>query len=135
MEVSEEHTFGPLQRSTTDIAAKASPAASRGAATIAGTCSTTPRPGNGLPPGIIPHYISTSDASEFNLRRRPGNTAVRRKSLSGKNIIAEATKARGDIMAGQMREMAEAGRELEHSKIEVQLKLFSEQMLYQREKD
>jgi hypothetical protein len=31
--------------------------------------------------------------------------------------------------------MAEVSRELERSKIEVQLKLFSEQMMYQREKD
>jgi len=34
-----------------------------------------------------------------------------------------------------MREMAEANRDLERSKIEVQLKLFSEQMLFQQEKD
>jgi hypothetical protein len=135
VEVSEEHTPGPPQRSTADIAARASPAASRGAAATASTCSTTPRPSNGLPPGIISYYISTSDASKFNLRHRPGNTAVRRKSLSSQNIIAEATKASSDIMAGQMREMAEASRELERSKIEVQLKLFTEQMLYQREKD
>jgi hypothetical protein len=38
-------------------------------------------------------------------------------------------------MAMQMRDMAAASRELERSKIEVQLKLFSEQMEYQREKD
>jgi hypothetical protein len=38
-------------------------------------------------------------------------------------------------MAMQMRDMAAVSRELERSKIEVQLKLFSEQMEYQREKD
>jgi len=38
-------------------------------------------------------------------------------------------------MAGQMREMADASRDLERSKIDMQLKLFSEQMQYQREKD
>jgi hypothetical protein len=38
-------------------------------------------------------------------------------------------------MATQMKDMAAASRDLERSKIEVQLKLFSEQMAYQREKD
>jgi hypothetical protein len=50
-------------------------------------------------------------------------------------LIAEATKANREVMGGQMREMAESSRELERSKIEVQLKLFIEQMLYQRERD
>lgn len=60
---------------------------------------------------------------------------MRRKSLSGHTVIAEATKATGSIMAAQMEETANARRELERSKIEVQLKLFTEQMEYQREKD
>jgi hypothetical protein len=55
--------------------------------------------------------------------------------MSGHNIIAEATKASGEVMASQMRDMAESSRELERNKIEVQLKLFTEQMAYQREKD
>lgn len=38
-------------------------------------------------------------------------------------------------MAAQMHEIASANRDMERSKIEVQLKLFSEQMDYQREKD
>lgn len=38
-------------------------------------------------------------------------------------------------MADKMQEIAEASRDLERSKIDVQLKLFSEQMQYQREKD
>ena len=38
-------------------------------------------------------------------------------------------------MAAQMQEIAEANRDIERSKIEVQLKMFSEQMEYQREKD
>lgn len=38
-------------------------------------------------------------------------------------------------MAVQMQEIASANREMERSKIEVQLKIFSEQMEYQREKD
>jgi hypothetical protein len=38
-------------------------------------------------------------------------------------------------MASQMHDMAESSHELERNKIEVQLKLFTEQMAYQREKD
>lgn len=55
--------------------------------------------------------------------------------MSGHNLIADATRASGDVMASQMRDMAEASREIKRSKIEVQLKLFTEQMVYQREKD
>ena len=46
-------------------------------------------------------------------------------------VIAEATCASGEIMASRMKELAEASHELERSKIEVQLKLFGEQMEYQ----
>jgi hypothetical protein len=83
----------------------------------------------------VPVYISSNDALEFNSRQRPGNTGVRRKSLSSHNIIADATKENGEVMAMQMRDMAAASRELERSKIEVQLKLFSKQIEYQQEKD
>ena len=38
-------------------------------------------------------------------------------------------------MAQQMHDIAESSKALEQSKIEVQLKIFTEQMLYQREKD
>lgn len=55
--------------------------------------------------------------------------------MTGHTVMAEATKATGAAMAQQMQDIAEASRELERSKIEVQLKLFSEQMSYQREKD
>jgi hypothetical protein len=80
-------------------------------------------------------YISSSDPSEFSSKQRTGNTGVQRKSISSHNVIAEATKASGEVMAMQMRNMAAASRDLERSKIDVQLKLFSEQMEYQREKD
>jgi hypothetical protein len=55
--------------------------------------------------------------------------------VTGHNVIVEATKASGEIMATQMHDMAAASRDLERSKIEVQLKLFAEQMAYQREND
>jgi hypothetical protein len=60
---------------------------------------------------------------------------VRWKLLSSHNVIADATKASREVMAMQMMDMVATSRELEWSKIEVQLKLFSKQMEYQREKD
>ena len=100
-------------------------------------CARTPnsRPYNGLPPGITLQNISSSDTSHFGAGRRPGNTCVKRRNMTGHTVMAEATKATGAAMAQQMQDIAEASRELERSKIEVQLKLFSEQMSYQREKD
>jgi hypothetical protein len=88
----------------------------------------------GLAQAQAPKYISSTDASDYSTRRRLGNTGQRRKSISGHNVIAEATKASGDIMATLMKDMAAASSDLERSKIEVQLKLFSEQMAYQWEK-
>ena len=64
-----------------------------------------------------------------------GNTGVKQKNMSGHNVIAEATKATGLVMAQHMQDIAESSRDLERSKIEVQLQLFSEQMAYQRKKD
>lgn len=97
--------------------------------------SPSARPFIGIPPGITPHVLSSSDNTSYGVQRRPGNTGVRRKNISGHSVIAEATKATGAVMASQMQEIADASRDLERSKIEVQLKLFSEQMAYQREKD
>ena len=88
-----------------------------------------------LPPSVTLHVISSSDTSDSNGKRCTGNTAVKRKSLSGHTLIAEATRASGEVLARQMREMAEVGRDIERPKIEVQLKLFMEQMQYQREID
>lgn len=99
------------------------------------TGSPSSRPSTRLPPGVTPHVISSSDTSQYAMNRRPGNTGVRRKSLSGHTVIADATKATGALMAARMEDIANASRDLERSKIEVQLKLFTEQMEYQREKD
>ena len=41
--------------------------------------------------------MSSGDALEFNLRRRPVNTTVCRKNLLGQSLIAEATKASGEV--------------------------------------
>jgi hypothetical protein len=60
---------------------------------------------------------------------------VKRKNLSTHHVIAEAAKSSGEFLAQQMKAMADASHELERRNIDVQLKLFAEQMEYQREKD
>jgi hypothetical protein len=50
-------------------------------------------------------------------------------------VIAKAAKTSGELLAHKMKAMAKASRELERGKIDVLLKLFVEQMDYQREKD
>jgi hypothetical protein len=126
----EPHTDDPMDASESDPVACTFPVTAGSSAPPTGPC-----PGTRLPLGVTPYFLSTSETLEFSNKRRPCNTAVRRKSMSGHNIIAEATKASGEVMASQMRDMAESSRELERNKIEVQLKLFTEQMAYQREKD
>ena len=79
---------------------------------------------------ITPQIISSSDTASYFLGRHPGNTALRKKNVSGHTVIAEVTKAMGLVMAKQMEDIAESSRALERSKIDVQLKLFSEQMAY-----
>ena len=98
-----------------------------------GTPLSRARPG--VPAGIVPQIISSSYTSSYTLGRRPGDTAVKRKTLSGHIIIAEATKTSGVLMAKHMQDIADSSQALERSKIEVQLQLFSEQMAYQCEKD
>ena len=95
----------------------------------------SPRPRSRLPVEVTPFVLSTSDTSEFCNKRRPGNTGVHRKNVSGHNVIFEATRASSEVMASQMHHIAKSSCELECNKIEVQLKLFTEQMAYQREKD
>ena len=127
----------PLRRNFMPAGAAASPgnAGSPSSRPLDNAGSPSGRPFNGVPAGIMPQVLSSSENSLSALNRRPGNTGVRRKNVSGHTVIAEATKTTGAVMATQMQTIAEASRELERSKIEVQLKLFSEQMEYQREKD
>ena len=77
-----------------------------------------------IPPGVTPQIISSSETSSYSTKRRPGNTAVRRKNVAGHSVIAEATKATGAVMAQQMQDITQSShRALEQSKIEVQLKI------------
>jgi hypothetical protein len=91
-------------------------------------CHCQPSTNEWPPPRHHSQYINSSKTLEFSGRRREGYIVVRGKSLCGQNLIAEATKASEDVIVGQMREMAKASRELERSKIEVQLIFFLKQM-------
>ena len=70
-------------------------------------------PSKKLPEGVTPKILSSSGISEFSLRRRLSNIRMRRKSISGQSLIADATKASGEVMASQLREMTKTSRELE----------------------
>ena len=83
----------------------------------------------------IPVVISSFDTNENAQQQRVGNTIVRQKHVSGHTVIVDATKATGAIMASQMKDIAHASLEFEKSKIEVQMKLFFDQMTYRRDKD
>jgi hypothetical protein len=97
------------------------------------TASLLPRRRSNLPPGVVPQVLSSSDTNDYH--PKAGNTSVRRKSTSGHNIIADATRASGEVMATQMKVMGESSRALEESKMELNMKLFNAQMDYHLEKD
>lgn len=84
-----------------------------------------------VPVGVTPHFISSSDNTTPLGRPRSGNTAVKRKNESGPTAMADATRSTGTLMANQMKDMSDASLQVERSKVEVQLKLFEEQMTYQ----
>jgi hypothetical protein len=101
-------------------------------------CNILPAHPQGTAYGTSPatsHIISSSDTSEYAPTRKVGSTGVKRKNLSTHHVIAEAAKSSGEFLAQQMKAMADASHELERRNIDVQLKLFAEQMEYQREKD
>ena len=79
--------------------------------------------------------VLLSDSSHSITKRRIANTAIRRKSSVGVSALLEVAKSSGEAIATTMREMASVTKETESNKLEVQLRLFSEQMAYQRERD
>ena len=98
-----------------------------------GTSNDTPL--NGVTPILRGSTVLLSDSSHSISKRRIGNTAIRRKSSEGGSALLEVAKASGEATTTQMREMASVTKETESNKLEVQLRLFSEQMAYQRERD
>jgi hypothetical protein len=94
--------------------------------------SAIPQP---APRRISPVLLSSSQLGGSSARRHAGSTGVRRRTSAGHAALAEATKATGDVMVAQMKEIVGATRESESNRMEVQLKLFAEKMQYQRNKD
>ena len=141
---SEEHSVStrspiPIPAKATSSRGQKGPAATgtvtplpKGTAPIA---TATPLPKGTIPPGVTTHLLSSNETVEASGRSRPSNTGQRRKSLSGHSLIANATRATGEAMAEQMKQMAKESQELEKSKIEVQTRLFDQQMQYQIERD
>lgn len=74
-----------------------------------------------------------SDLSNFYNKSMTSNTGVSRKSLRGQTALVEVTKVFVEMIANEMKEMISTMKETESNKLEVQLKLFAEQMPYQIE--
>jgi hypothetical protein len=89
----------------------------------------------GVTPPLRGSTVLLSDSSHSITKRKIANTAIRRKSSGGVTALVEVAKASGEAIATQMKGMATMTKETEANKLDVQLKLFSEQMTYQRERD
>jgi hypothetical protein len=87
------------------------------------------------PRRVSPMIISSSEAGGSSSRKHGGSTGIWRRTSSAHAALAEATKATGDVMVAQMKEIVGATRETENNRLEVQLKLFAEKMQYQQDKD
>jgi hypothetical protein len=98
-----------------------------------GTPNDTPL--YGVTPPLRGSTVLLSDSSHSIAKRKIANTTIRRKSSGGVTALVEVAKASGEAIATQMKGMATMTKEVEVSKLEVQLKLFSEQIIYQRERD
>jgi hypothetical protein len=84
---------------------------------------------------MSPVLISSSESGGFSGRRHTGNTGIQRRSSSAHTALADATKATGEVMVAQMKELVGATKEIESNRLGVHLKFFAEKIEYQREKD
>ena len=92
-------------------------------------------PFHGVTPPPRGSTVLLSDSSHSITKRKIANTAIRRKSSAGVSALVEVAKSSSEAIANQMKELASVTKETESNKLEVQLRLFSEQMAYQRERD
>ena len=88
--------------------------------------------------GLIPpprgSTVLLSDSHSFT-KIKIATMAIRRKSSAGISALVEVAKFSSESIAIQIVEMTPVTKETESNKLEVQLRLFSEQMTYQRERD
>ena len=89
----------------------------------------------GATPPLRGNTVFLSDFSHSITKRKIANTTIRRKSSGGISALVEVDKASGEAIATEMKEMTSMTKETESNKLEVQLRLFSEKMAYQREYD
>ena len=99
--------------------------------TLGGLGASNGTPLHGVTPTLRGSTVLLSDSSYTVNKRKLGNTAIRRKASGGASALVEVAKASGEAIATQMKEMASVTKETESNKLEVQLRLFSEQMAYQ----
>ena len=90
---------------------------------------------HGLTPPPRGSTVLLSDSSHSFTKRKIATTAIRRKSSAGVSALVEVAKSSSESIATQIAEMTSVTKETESNKLEVQLRLFSEQMAYQRERD
>jgi hypothetical protein len=64
-----------------------------------------------------------------------GNTGQKRKSSALQNNMAEVAKNASESMVQQLKDMSDVNKSAEKEKLEVQMRLFSKQMTFLREKD
>jgi len=81
------------------------------------------------------YILSSSENTTNNSKGQPGNIRIKRKNVSSPTVIAKAIKSIVAMMAFHMKDITDAPLVMERSKIDVQLQLFEEQMLYQRERE
>ena len=92
-------------------------------------------PFHGLTPLPRGSTVFLSDSSHSITKRKIANTAIRRKSSASVSALVEVAKSSSEAIAIQMRELASVTKETELNKLEVQFRLFTEQMAYQCERD
>lgn len=80
-------------------------------------------------------WFSQTLATHSTRERHVTRALIRRKSLESPSTIVEVTKAFTEALANQLKAMVSTTKQTEFNKLEAQLKLFAEQMTYQREHD
>jgi hypothetical protein len=86
--------------------------------------------GVAVAPRISLVLLSSPESGGSNGHPRPSSKGIRRCTSSAHTVLAESTKAIGDVMVAQMKELVGAARESETNCLGIHLKLFAEKMEY-----
>jgi hypothetical protein len=110
----------PRSKQADGIASNMSPAPAAGPTVSRGSPITVP-------------IINLGDASSLGSRRRFGSTGQKRKSSALHNTMTNVAKKARESMVQQLRDMSEVSKSTEKEKLQVQIRLFSEQMTFLQE--